>query len=714
MSIVVGRGAFVAAWLVACGSEPAPHAPAAQLEPEPQEEPVAPPAPNVAGIAAGAEHTCAWTASGRVFCWGSNADGALGTSDRADLHEFPVALARLEDVVEMAAGGTTTCARSRNGRVSCFGNDFADPTASMEAPPRVIEAPSATDIAVGERHACLVTVEGGVQCWGENDRGQLGDGTTELRRGPVPVAVTDAAEVCAGEDHSCARLRDGRVLCWGLDDAGALDLSRATPVPMHTSGGYAATPTGGVAHVGITQNVMVQLAPAPTPIADAVAITCGSGFTCALLRDRRVRCFGGGPPVTGDSGGHGAASIAIDDVVELAAGGEAACARSSSGLVHCWGFGYLDGGGEQETTRTPVRVAEIEGAIAITVGSRHGCALTPRGPRCWGEVGLGQLGDGTSTAHWQILARIDATQVVSGEVHSCALDAAGSVWCWREDAIDPREDGAPYSVAEPARVGDLPAVVELWAGGRTTCARQASGAVWCWGDGERPAPVPGLDAVALGNGSNRACAVARGGDIACWSGDGMERAPGLSGATQVAAGTAHTCARSASGEITCVGENDHGQLGRHLERVRAEHLCAGYHHSCALAGGRVFCWGGATEGQLGRPGGDAAAPVRITQIEGARSLACGEFHACALNGDGLVWCWGSNDRSALGRSGEGGPPMPMGNLTRPTAVWAGARRTCVRVGEGVSCTTAQRQDERVTAAPAPVEVWLPPELRTPE
>jgi alpha-tubulin suppressor-like RCC1 family protein len=78
-------------------------------------------------------------------------------------------------------------------------------------------------LSSGPSHICAARSSGGVACWGANEGGQLGDGSTGFQRLPVSVReLQGARDVAAGGAHTCAQRVDGKAVCWGSDDAGQL------------------------------------------------------------------------------------------------------------------------------------------------------------------------------------------------------------------------------------------------------------------------------------------------------------------------------------------------------------------------------------------------------------------------------------------------------------------------------------------------------------
>jgi len=188
---------------------------------------------DVTDIAAGRFHTCAVHGMG-ISCWGFNSFGQLGNSDPKDkTTPALVAHALSGSFTKVSAGYDTTCGLLSNGNLACWGlNNYGQlgiGSTGNKSTPTLVNFPSNAairQVAVGGAHTCALSQSQTVFCWGSNERGQVGVGSDKSQ--PQPVAIPEEViSITSGLNASCATTAAGKVYCWG--DNGRGQLGFATP-----------------------------------------------------------------------------------------------------------------------------------------------------------------------------------------------------------------------------------------------------------------------------------------------------------------------------------------------------------------------------------------------------------------------------------------------------------------------------------------------------
>ena len=217
-------------------------------------------------VAAGQYHTCAVVYSS-ALCWGANYAGQLGSYTRVNNESLvPLEVNGLRGVTGIAAGNSTTCAVA-DGGAWCWGNNGNGQLGNGTTESSSVTLPvsfstqrsGVTTVSVGDYHACAV-VNGGAWCWGANNEGQLGNGTTT--QSPLATQVSGLGSgvtaIAAGHFHTCA-VMDGRVWCWGDNTYGELgnNVRNRSFVPVVVSGltsGITAIAAGGLTSCAIASD----------------------------------------------------------------------------------------------------------------------------------------------------------------------------------------------------------------------------------------------------------------------------------------------------------------------------------------------------------------------------------------------------------------------------------------------------------------------------
>ncbi|MGA2286021.1 MAG: hypothetical protein ABSG55_07125 [Dehalococcoidia bacterium] len=483
----------------------------------------------VAGIAA----TCALI-DGTVTCWGNNNVGMVG--DGSLTHRTsPVRVANLDqNVTALSAGAATACALD-GAQLWCWGdNEFGllgtgQIYFSSPSPVPATALAGLTHIRMGGFHGCGLTAQGGVECWGGDSDGELGDGKhgpTLVNPLPSPVIGLQrgVVAVTAGGGHSCALTSFGTVRCWGqnfYDQLGAISDDKcqlqlgakgtpcsANPLEVHKLAGK------------------------------AISVVAGGQFTCAIIADGSVQCWG--LNLFGQLGAQ-AKDFCFDSpcsrtpltvtgldepVTQLALGSGHACALTASGGVKCWGeniSGELGDGTTASRSNAADVVGLQSGVVAIAVGDFHSCALmSSGGVKCWGANDIGELGDGTTT---DSLVPVDVLlsptptctpgEIINDYVHVDTVLPDGFAGPATDTLLRPTGETLTVHVDSATNwigpvqslAGVTPGLILQAVGPRQPDCSVVAVNVFSPGPPETPAPAPALTAPATGEGDGSSGAI---------------------------------------------------------------------------------------------------------------------------------------------------------------------------------------------------------------
>jgi alpha-tubulin suppressor-like RCC1 family protein len=290
-----------------------------------------------------------------------------------DAGRSPQPVTGLFDVVSLSVGDNFGCGLLASGAVRCWGDNMfgqiGNGGSNNVYTPQIAIAGGVTSLAAGARHACALLDDAGVVCWGTNVLGQHGTGTTTLSvRAPQPMALdAGATGLFAGSDAT-----------WTLFGERAPRLSGDSP-------------TFGL-----------NLRPTPVPLFDAGVrfIASAANHACAIRSNRTLECWGRG--FEGQLGYAVASTSAqpvrpvpgLGQVFDVCAGQSFTCALIADGGVRCFGIGGQGqlGGGNVNPSSSPVAVVSLPPATQVACLYQTACAATASGVFCWGDNTFGQLG----------------------------------------------------------------------------------------------------------------------------------------------------------------------------------------------------------------------------------------------------------------------------------------------------------------------------------
>jgi len=429
---------------------------------------------NGVALTSGFRHSCVLLSDDNIKCWGYNSFGQLGNGTTTD-SSIPVTVqfssvpavcgnstvetgetcddgnttsgdgcsstCNIEYHNQIASGGLYSCVIG-SGSIKCWGQNGSGQlgngaTTDSYLPVSVSGITDAVSItASGSGHTCALRSNGTIKCWGNNQYGQLGDGTTNNSSTPVDVTgITNAVALSAGLNHTCSVLSDGSIKCWGLND-------------------YSQLGNGSTANSAMPVTV--------SGISTAVNVILGQLHSCSLLSTGAIKCWGGNVFGQLGNGSTNTSTIPIDvtgisGATDLVSGQMHSCAVLSGGSLKCWGrndYGQL-GDGNMTNSSIPVTVSGLSGISKVSSLYNHTCAVSGGIVKCWGYNTSSQLGNGlTSNSSIPVIVSDISTgsEVAPGSFHTCTLLSDDSVKCWGGNQYGALGDGTTNNSTTPVSV----------------------------------------------------------------------------------------------------------------------------------------------------------------------------------------------------------------------------------------------------------------------
>ncbi|MFA6237726.1 MAG: hypothetical protein WC635_10400 [Bacteriovorax sp.] len=539
-------------------------------------------------ISAGHSHVCALTAIG-VKCFGNAESVTTNAPKNLKMPKF------------LRAGNRFSCTIVDEG-IRCWGeipnNSKTDILISNATLPR----PKL--LSIGYEHACAVSYNDKIKCWGRNDHGES----------LPPQGLKNISELSLGMNNSCA-ISNGKVICWGIFSTGSRDVPLDLVNPRNLTSGWwhhcVQTDNGIKCWGSPYQN---YTSPDDSNIKEFAS---GGAFNCALVAEG-VKCW--------DERGKTALVEGSAGALKLSIGSTVGCAVTEAAGVICW---RLSNKGIYKRMLSFVPSGSITKIEHISASHASTCAYGDEGKlKCWG---------GNFDNALDVPANFPGplTQLSLGSHRTCAIKDL-QLSCWGDSNSD---------YATPSKLGNVSFVSS---GGNHICAGNEQ-SLKCWGDNIRgaldiPKELKNFSSVSAG--MLHSCAVADD-QVTCWGGTGLIKNVNplkkLMRPKAICAGGTFSCGILSNGKVQCWGEKiplsdkglDSDTANKVLEVpeeiVDATEISCGQSHGCAIYNGKIKCWGG-PEFMPSR----LAPPV----VKNPRMLSAGWYHTCAVGDKGLI-CWGT-------------------------------------------------------------------------
>jgi alpha-tubulin suppressor-like RCC1 family protein len=682
---------------------------------------------DVVAVSAGSDHSLALKSDGTVLAWGFNKYGVLGNGNEQN-RDKPLPVKNLSNIIAIDAGYYHSLALKSDGTVWAWGDNWAGACAynpldnDNSYPIQVQGLQDVVAISAGNFLSLALKADGTVWAWGNNDQGQLGNGTDGKNNYSfTPLQVKELKgikAISAGADCCLALKTEGDVWAWGSNNYSQLGIGTTknsnVPVRVNVPAGITAISAGYINSLvisttsAIATSINIQSPINPSLFGKSVNLVAsvnpnpGNG-TIQFWEDNTKL----GEPVEINTSGTAACittALAVGNHTITAVYSGNVTYNACSGIIqqfanpNAWGWGWNQHyqlGDVYYPINSRFPFVGVSGITAIAAGDSHTVALKSDGTVwAWGNNTSGQLGNSVvfsstkSESNLPALAAAISTTnttlpsgifsktpvqakglnnviaVAAGENFSMALKSDGTVWAWGDNRCGQLGDGTTTNRGTPVQVKELNNVIAIACGKTHSLAIKADGTVWAWGNNQSGQ---------LGNGSKTGSVI-------------PVNVTGLSGIIAVAGSIDFSVALKSDGTVWVWGQNNLVELGNNTP-LNMDHTIPapvnGLNGVTAIACGASVCtviktdgtvwgWGDNQYGQLGT--GNTQVYKTVVQVVGLRditAISTGLYNNLALKSDGTVWNWGCDQYPDSGFSTRIKTPVQLSGLTGIAVIAAG-------------------------------------------
>ena len=675
----------------------------------------------ISAISAGYDHALALSADGKLYAWGRNSDGQVGVDSTSSYYYAPVLVHQPATAfTSISAGGAHNLAITGDGKTYAWGFNsdgrLGDGTYISRGSPVLVNLPTsavAIAVATGAAHSMVLTGDGKAFATGYNSVGELGDGTTAPKANFVSVSLPAGVAVTtlvAGAYHSLALVSESKVSTWGNNQKGQLGdgTTISTNVPSSITlppGVTAKAIAGGQEHslaLGSDGNVYNwgSLAGLFGNIAPSANLNPG-GSQAAVDGNLGTQWIGGHQVplnlnwttpatihriVAWDRTQNSPDNQQINSlIINFSDGTATAPLDMVSGGPRC-----IDVSFPEKTVNgvqlLPFDASGTNGFSEVEVWATTGVQTS--GNTCSNTKTITIAGGSTTTNYNPALVNfpvgVITKAIVAGGYHSLALTTDGKIYAWGNNQYGQLGDGTTLSKISPVLVNLPPGVTAkaISAGLSFSAALTSDGKVYTWGDNQYGQ---------LGDGTT----ISKTSPV-------LVNLPPNVNITTISSGIHHNLALTADGKIYGWGSNASGEVGDGTNVMRTSpvsvnlppnvsfiDLAGGEYHSLALTGdGKIYAWGINNAGQLGNGSiTNSYSPV-LVNLPTAISIVSKFNHSLALDGSGKIYAWGTND---LGERGDGTntggtTPVTVSRITDATEIATGYHYSMALITKGFTDT----------------------------